>query len=767
MNLQGTALQTELLKQLSADGLTAEDKVEIRCRLAKELEDSGNYEAATGALGGLWQGVGERPAEVQGFGYGVAAEVLLRVGALSGWIGSSKNIPGAQEKAKDLISESQNLFDKLGNVEKAAEAQVEIGYCYWRAGEFDEARVTIDEALKTLSASDSEIKAVALIRKAIVEMSAGRLLDAEKILLEAAPFIETFSNHLIRANLHSNLAIILKDLGGDERRDRAFIEFAAANYHFQQAGHLRYQAYTENNLGFLCLVVGKYSEAHSHLERAKNLFRRLGDKSSAAQVDETRARVHLAELNFASAERAARSSVAVLEKSDEKALLVETLTTHASALARLCRYDEARIQFERANQIAIQAGEKTTAGFNHLTMIEELGEHLHPNELRHIFHMADYLLKECQRPEVLPRLLECAKFILAQHEKSIADFTHAPFIYQSEETGQLLKKAYIIARSNAAVLISGETGTGKEVLARLIHQWSGRMGEFVSLNCAAIPESLLESELFGHRKGAFTGAIADFPGAVARAAGGTLFLDEIGEMSLIAQAKILRLVEAGEIQPVGAMTTERINVRIVAATNRDLRGRLQARLFREDLFYRLETFHLEIPPLRERPDDIPALAVHLIEEVCAVHGKRVNFDQDALEAMRQLALKGNVRELRTLIERTVIVSADQAIIRKEDVEAVVARRNTSGGSFADVWAGCSLRSEVHRFEADLIRLALRETKGSVTKAARLLGISHPTLQEMLLHRHKELLSERTPPVPRKKSIITKRDLTTRQKTRTK
>jgi transcriptional regulator with PAS, ATPase and Fis domain len=248
--------------------------------------------------------------------------------------------------------------------------------------------------------------------------------------------------------------------------------------------------------------------------------------------------------------------------------------------------------------------------------------------------MADFLLKNSQRPKILARLLSAARVVLTFSQNRSSDFNTSSFIYAAEETKKLLKTARTIARANAATLITGETGTGKEVLSRLIHQWSGRTGHFVVINCAAIPETLIESELFGYRKGAFTGAVEDYSGAVAKAVDGTLFLDEIAELSTGAQATILRLIETGEIHPIGEPTPSLIDVRITAATNRDLRERINEGKFREDLFYRLETFHIEIPSLRERPDDIPALAAHFIAEACAKHGKQVTFSQESLEAMR-------------------------------------------------------------------------------------------------------------------------------------
>jgi transcriptional regulator with PAS, ATPase and Fis domain len=302
-------------------------------------------------------------------------------------------------------------------------------------------------------------------------------------------------------------------------------------------------------------------------------------------------------------------------------------------------------------------------------------------------------------------------------------------------------------------LITGEAGTGKELLARMIHEWSGRAGRFVAINCAALTETLFESILFGHRKGSFTDAVRDSLGVVHQAAGGTLFLDEIAELSYANQGKVLRLIEYGEAHTVGAPEPEKIDVRIIAATHCNLKARVAEKQFRSDLFYRLNTFQLEIPPLRKRPGDISALALHFAGEMTEQHGRRVRFAPEAIEAMRRLPLRGNARELRSLIERTILTAVDGAEITREAVE-VLAARQMSKATLSDAWAGCSFEEEVLQFESNLIKLALETAKGSVTRAARLMGITHQRLCAMLQGRHKNLELAKKPAQRRRRSIIT-------------
>jgi transcriptional regulator with PAS, ATPase and Fis domain len=751
-------LAKQLLHQLDNPSIDRNERARLRCQLAKELEESGNYEAARGAMSGLWQRVGERPS-LDDLDRHTAAEVLLRAGVLSGWIGSSQQIEGGQEIAKNLISESITTFESLDEMAKAAEGQIELAYCYWREGAFDEARVMLRDALTQLTDKDSELKATALLRSAIVEIAATRLNDALRIFTDAAPLFESSNSHALRGKFHVNLAVVLRNLGASERRedytDRALVEYAAASYHFEQAGHTPYRAAVENNLGFLYFTTARFTEAHEHFDCARRLFVSLKDGVHTAQVDEARARALLVQGRNAEAERVVRSAVRTLEKGGEQALLAEALTTYGTTQARLGRYEQARSILQRATEVAYNAGNNEGTGLAAVTIIEELSGYITLDELRVIYQRADQMLADSQHHEILARLHSCARRIIATEQSRIEEFSTPNFIYTAEQTAALLRDAHRIASAHGAVLITGETGTGKEVLARLIHQWSGRNGEMVAINCAAIPENLIESQLFGHRRGSFTDAITDYPGAVREAAGGTLFLDEIGELSAGHQAKLLRLIENGEVYTIGAPMPERVDVRIIAATNHNLKEQVAKRRFRDDLFYRLNTFHLEIPPLRERTEDIPVIAEHLIKEMLERHRKRVTFTPDALAAMQLLPLRGNVRELRSLIERTILTATNGMTITAEAVETVTLRQTQQAG-FADPWVNFSLKEEVRLLEERFIELALKHTKGMVSRAAKLLGFKHhESLTHRLKYKNKNLLPARTPAKPRKRSIIRK------------
>jgi tetratricopeptide (TPR) repeat protein len=317
-------LAKELLIEIDNPNLSVKERANLECRLARRLEQAGDYEAASEAMAGLWRGVGARPM-LEELDDVTQAQVLLRVGALTGWIGSAKQIEGSQEMAKDLISESLRMFEQLGRRNKVGEARSDLALCYWREGAFDEARVTLQEALSDLDESDVEQRAIVLLRRAEVERASTRLNEALRIYNEAAPLFEGVTDHYLTATFHQGFANVLNQLSSIENRkdyvDLALMEYTAASFHFEQAGHEPYHACVENNLGFLFSTIGRFADAHEHLDRAQTLMTRLKDNVHLAQVDETRARVLLAEGRTVEAEKTARAAVRRLEKGDELSLL--------------------------------------------------------------------------------------------------------------------------------------------------------------------------------------------------------------------------------------------------------------------------------------------------------------------------------------------------------------------------------------------------------------------------------------------------------------
>jgi len=420
-------LQTSKAEYVATKVLEASE-AERRFERIEELEERGKYEAALDAFGDLWEGVGHRP-KTDGLSEPNRAELLLRAGIVTGWLGSARQVEGSQELAKDLITESARIFEDLGLPDKSAEAQLELAVCYWREGALDEARVTLKQVLSQVS-QESELRLRALVSASLVEREATRYREALRIDTEAAPLFEKSTNHLLRGKFHNGFANALKNLGLAEGRgdyiDRAFIEFAAASYHLEEAGNWRLLAALENNLGFLFLTAGKLIEAHQHLNRARGLFVKLREKGSIAQVDDTRARVFLAEGLNQKAETIVRTSVRTLEQGDERSLLAEALTTHATALARLGRYQTAFADLKRAMDVAQQAGDPARAGLAALTIVEELSGPLSSAQLREYYRSADSLLDQPQHPGIRARLGQCARRILAAEDSSRDQTSAAP-----------------------------------------------------------------------------------------------------------------------------------------------------------------------------------------------------------------------------------------------------------------------------------------------------------------------------------------------------
>jgi two-component system response regulator GlrR len=291
---------------------------------------------------------------------------------------------------------------------------------------------------------------------------------------------------------------------------------------------------------------------------------------------------------------------------------------------------------------------------------------------------------------------------------------------------RLLEQARMVAQSDVSVLINGQSGTGKEVLAQAIHAASPRAGNaFIAINCGALPEQLLESELFGHARGAFTGAVSSREGLFQAAEGGTLFLDEIGDMPQALQVKLLRVLQERKVRPLGSNRDLDINVRIISATHRDLPKAMEKKEFREDLFYRLNVVNLKIPALHERAEDIPLLANHLLKQSAERHKPFVrSFSTDAMRRLIAAAWPGNVRQLVNVIEQCVALTS-AAVIGEALVEQALAGENTALPTFAEAR---------NQFELNYLRKLLQMTKGNVTNAARLAGRNRTEFYK-LLSRH--------------------------------
>jgi len=392
------------------------DNIIPLCELAKNLAEAGEFESACETLRPFWQGVPHRP-ETNGLAENAKGELLLRAGTLTGWLGSKNQITGAQEAAKDLISESASIFEALGDTEKVAEARVDLAICYWREGALDEARVTLSLVLESLGTVQSEQKLRALLNSAIVEKVATRDHDALRIYREAAPQFVNCPNLALKGKFHNAYANLLRSLGSSENRedyiDSALVEYAAASFHFEQVGFHSLQAIVENNVAFLFATIGKFAEAREHVNSARRLFQ-LKDHGGSAYTDDTLAQIWLMEGNSAEAERVARRAVQTLKQGGEQSFLAEALITHGKALARLNQTNGAKATLDQAVEISQTAGNPDRGGIAAVTAIEELSDHLPVGALHNYYRTAETLLSNSQNLSLKTRLGDCARRVLSR-----------------------------------------------------------------------------------------------------------------------------------------------------------------------------------------------------------------------------------------------------------------------------------------------------------------------------------------------------------------
>lgn len=332
----------------------------------------------------------------------------------------------------------------------------------------------------------------------------------------------------------------------------------------------------------------------------------------------------------------------------------------------------------------------------------------------------DYITKGNDNDRIIPLLYQAMDKVASQKKSAVkikekGTFDFSEIIGHSNAIQQAIGLAKKIAVTDTNVLLLGETGTGKEIFANAIHSASRRSSKsFIAINCSAFTKDLLEGELFGHKAGAYTGASKDKQGLIELAHEGTLFLDEIGEMNIELQAKILRVLENGEFIKLGDTKTTRVDVRIIAATNRDLKKSIEAGEFREDLYYRLNVFSIELPPLRERSDDIPELVDHFIAYYSNRQNKPLRIDKECMQLLMKHSWKGNTRELRNVLERASILSAGE--IRPEHLPYEIQKQATAS-------KGLTLSA----VEKNHIQKVLEYMKGNKTKTAEALGIGLTTL----------------------------------------
>ena len=428
-------LKDKKLVIMTVDGGYIEDRrdearrdwhVRRLCESAYRLERAGDYEGARSALGKLWTRIGERP-QLDELELDTQAELLWRVGSLSGWLGSANQIPGAQGFASDLLTESITLFESVDQ-DKRAEAMGDLALCYWRSGRHDDGRALFRQAVD--AAEKPETKLRTLTNASTVEISSGRYGEALALLNAAAGFLEEVREDWIhgayyyqRGSAYLSLSVEQKKdlrnaVGVTENLDHALIEYSAASMHLEKAGHIRHLAGVENNIGFILLLLERTGEALIHLEKARTIFSSLKDVRMVAQVNETRARVFLAEKKFPDAERAIFSAISVLERGDDSSLLAEALTTAGSIFAGSGKYDNARKTFNRAADVAAAVGDSHLGAIAQLRMIEGMGTVLSRAELLASYRRADQFVGNRASVLDLEELRVGRRIVLDQLERA-------------------------------------------------------------------------------------------------------------------------------------------------------------------------------------------------------------------------------------------------------------------------------------------------------------------------------------------------------------
>ena len=478
-NRQSQILMRKASSKLDTSHLNANEEADLRCRTALELKDKGEYDAARKVMFPLWKGIGSRP-NTTGLDQERAARVLLCAGILTGWLGGVSGIKESDDYARDLITESIRLFEAVGDTRKVAEARAELAQSYWRAGDNDTAHILLTTALERLT-TGGNARANALLILSSVEWAESRYREVLRILTENAPLFESVTSHTTKGTYHNQLGITLRAIASASKKQTDYFQRAIQHYriaddYFKLAKHVVFRAHVKNNIGNVLRDLHRFREAHQHLEQARRLFMRVGDKVRVAQVDDTRAQVFTDEGKYVDAELIARTAARSFERAGRQCFLAEALINQGIALARMHEPERAQFIFQRAIEIAHHAGSLNRAGVAALTMIEEIDTL--PREVQSVaYAQAREWLASSDSPDIKPRLRAVAKKIDGARSMAKTPNAHEVLFNKRLDLAEEVLKYERSLISQALVKVNGKVtqaaellGVGYQTLAHMIER---------------------------------------------------------------------------------------------------------------------------------------------------------------------------------------------------------------------------------------------------------------------------------------------------------
>jgi transcriptional regulator with PAS, ATPase and Fis domain len=651
-------------------------------------------------------------------------------------------------KATEYLKEIKELSEEIGNFRMSAIASRNLGRLYILIGKWEEAEENLLYGLESIEEGDELNLCRAQLSLGFIGVLKRNFQKAQEYLSKA--FQLAYKNNYLRelAIYHEYAGELAFDQGNDQSAKMHYAEAIQTGQMAAPEGDINNQTY--RLLAELQVAKKEYDQALISCQKSLEVSQSIGEKIEEGAAHRILGQIYSAKKDKELAKEYFNKSILCLQQIGAKYELAKTYLEAGRSkefdyYKRLAFLSNAEIEFRGL-------GSFYHLGQVNLSIANLLAEYRQYDKAQLFLSDAEKFFQETKEQKAvcevcdLRHTLEDVQFQASKIAKSNGRVTFANIITQSDEMREIVEKLKQIKDYDISILLEGETGTGKDFIAKAIHFSSKRKdNRFIAVSCAALPETLLENELFGHKKGAYTGADKDESGLFEEAEGGTLYLDEIAEVPMCTQVKLLRAIEEKEIVRLGETKPRRINARIISSTSRDLKKLINEGTFRQDLYYRLNTFHIKIPSLAQRKDDIPLMVRHFLREYGMKEGDLKGFDvRKAVRRFLQYDWPGNVRELENELKRMVVLlqggngdpakllseklhKFSQKSVRSEETEQFF----SSNGGNQEVLTSLSLFQEVVEFEKEKIMQALSQTNGIKLRAAKLLGIPEATLRNKM------------------------------------